>query len=76
MQDPQQISPSIGKGAQYSMIILNTCLRFLLFKKASFVAPNSVIIGNVSMGDKSSIWYGATIRGDLAKISLGTKAIV
>ena len=39
---------------------------------ASFVAPSASIIGNVSIGEKSSIWYGATIRGDTSPISIGT----
>mmetsp|Transcript_33610 Transcript_33610/g.41164 ORF Transcript_33610/g.41164 Transcript_33610/m.41164 type:complete len:287 (+) Transcript_33610:92-952(+) len=38
---------------------------------ASFVAPSASVIGNVSVGEKSSIWYGATIRGDTSSISIG-----
>lgn len=30
----------------------------------AFVAPNAVIIGNVSIGAESSVWFGAVIRGD------------
>ena len=30
----------------------------------AFVAPTAVIIGDVSVGESSSIWFGAVLRGD------------
>jgi carbonic anhydrase/acetyltransferase-like protein (isoleucine patch superfamily) len=30
----------------------------------AFLAPTAVIIGNVTIGAESSIWFGAVIRGD------------
>jgi hypothetical protein len=33
----------------------------------SFVAPNAALIGDVSVGDRSSVWYGCVIRGKLAE---------
>jgi carbonic anhydrase/acetyltransferase-like protein (isoleucine patch superfamily) len=38
---------------------------------ASFVAPNATVIGNVSVGSGSSIWYGAVVRGDVERIEIG-----
>jgi len=35
------------------------------------VAPNAVIIGDVTVGEGSSIWYGAVLRGDLGRITIG-----
>jgi len=29
----------------------------------TFVAPSASVIGDVSVGNRSSIWYGAVIRG-------------
>jgi carbonic anhydrase/acetyltransferase-like protein (isoleucine patch superfamily) len=29
------------------------------------VAPNATIVGNVQVGESSSIWYGATLLGTL-----------
>ena len=29
-----------------------------------FLAPNAVIVGNVTIGAESSVWFGAVIRGD------------
>ena len=30
----------------------------------AFVAPTAVVIGNVTIGSESSIWFGAVLRGD------------
>ena len=37
----------------------------------AFTAPGSKIIGNVEIGDFSSIWYNTVVRGDLSKIKIG-----
>ena len=37
----------------------------------AFVAENAVLIGDVSVGEESSVWYGAVLRGDNAPISIG-----
>jgi carbonic anhydrase/acetyltransferase-like protein (isoleucine patch superfamily) len=37
----------------------------------AFIAPNATIIGDVEIGEGTSIWYGAVIRGDFAKIRIG-----
>lgn len=36
-----------------------------------FVAPNASLIGNVRLGDQSSVWYGAVLRGDVNSITVG-----
>ncbi len=36
-----------------------------------FIAPTSVIIGNVEIGDGASVWYGVVLRGDEGKIVIG-----
>ncbi|KIY95938.1 transferase [Monoraphidium neglectum] len=38
-----------------------------------FVAQNATILGNVSIGKGSSIWYGATLRGDVNAITIGER---
>ena len=35
-----------------------------------FVAPNASVVGDVQLGNGSSVWYGAIIRGELAKPAL------
>jgi gamma-carbonic anhydrase len=41
------------------------------FNGVSFVAPNATVIGNVSIGAGSTVWYGAIIRGDVNTITIG-----
>ncbi len=38
---------------------------------ASFVAPNATVMGRVTLGDQSSIWYGTVVRGDVERIEIG-----
>ncbi|MDA8596660.1 gamma carbonic anhydrase family protein [Flavobacteriaceae bacterium] len=41
-----------------------------------FFAENSVVIGEVVMGDYCSVWYNAVIRGDVHYIHMGNKVNV
>ena len=34
-----------------------------MVKQEAWIAPNSALIGNVTLGEDSTIWYGAVIRG-------------
>jgi len=36
-----------------------------------FIAPNATVIGDVEIGDDSSIWFGAILRGDVNYIKVG-----
>lgn len=36
-----------------------------------WVAPNAIVVGKVMMSVNSSVWYGAVVRGDLNKVSIG-----
>ena len=38
-----------------------------------YIAPGSLIIGDVEIGQGSSIWPNCVIRGDVAKIRIGQK---
>lgn len=39
--------------------------------RAAFVAPSADIMGSVSLGENSSIWYQCVLRGDINRISVG-----
>ena len=39
----------------------------------SFVAPTAVVIGSVTLGADSSVWYQAVLRADLAPIDVGAE---
>jgi len=38
---------------------------------SAFVAPNATVIGDVILGEGSSVWYGAVLRGDVEQIYIG-----
>lgn len=38
---------------------------------AAFVADNATVMGNVSLAEGSSVWYGAVVRGDVEQIAIG-----
>lgn len=40
--------------------------------KQVFIAHNATVIGEVSLGDHASVWYGAVIRGDEDRIHIGS----
>ena len=37
----------------------------------AFIAPSASIIGDVELHAESSIWFGAVLRGDIERISIG-----
>lgn len=39
---------------------------------SAYVSPAATIIGDVEIGENANIWPGAVIRGDLAKITIGS----
>ena len=42
--------------------------------RAAFIAGNATVIGDVSIGDESSIWFGAVVRADKDRIILGSRS--
>ena len=39
--------------------------------RAAFVAPNATVLGDVTLGPLSSVWYGCVLRGDINSIAIG-----
>lgn len=39
--------------------------------ETAFVAPNSYVIGDVVLGESTTIWYNAVLRGDIDSIVVG-----
>ena len=44
------------------------------YPDSAFVAPSADIIGDVSIGQESSIWFNVTIRGDVNWIKIGERS--
>lgn len=40
---------------------------------SAFLADRVTLLGDVSVGDESSIWYGSVVRGDTEKIQIGDR---
>jgi carbonic anhydrase/acetyltransferase-like protein (isoleucine patch superfamily) len=42
----------------------------------AFIAPTAVLIGDVEVGEASSIWFGSVLRGDEGPIRIGARTSV
>ena len=42
----------------------------------AFVAETAAVIGDVKIGDDSSVWYSAVIRGDVNHIDIGSRVSI
>lgn len=43
---------------------------------SAYVAPSASVIGNVVLAERSSVWFGATLRGDNETIRIGADSNV
>jgi carbonic anhydrase/acetyltransferase-like protein (isoleucine patch superfamily) len=43
---------------------------------SAFVAPTAVLIGDVEIGEESSIWFGVVIRADNGPIRIGARTSI
>ncbi|ASP49092.1 gamma carbonic anhydrase family protein [Cognaticolwellia beringensis] len=39
--------------------------------ESNFIAPNATLIGDVTLGKQTSIWFNVVIRADVASINIG-----
>lgn len=39
--------------------------------KKTYIAPGAVVVGDVTLGEDVNIWYGAVLRGDSGRITVG-----
>lgn len=42
--------------------------------EAVFVAPGAVLVGDVTLGDEVSVWFGCVLRGDVNRIVIGQRS--
>ena len=47
--------------------------RYSKINESAFIAPNATVIGDVEIGDQSSVWFGTVLRGDIAPIRIGSR---
>ena len=51
----------------------NTQFRPDLIAPSAFIAPGATVLGDVTIGDESSVWFGAVVRGDCEAIRIGKR---
>jgi len=44
--------------------------------ESAFVSEAAYVVGDVEIGENSSVWPGAVIRGDLGKITIGKDVVI
>jgi len=42
----------------------------------AYIAPTAVIIGDVTIGEGSNVWFGAVLRGDWGTIKIGNNTSI
>src|SRR5947208_4532978 len=42
----------------------------------AYVAPGATVVGDVTLMEESSVWYGAVLRGDINRIIVGPRSNV
>lgn len=42
----------------------------------SWIAPSADVIGNVTIGEDSSVWFGCVVRGDVHRITIGSRTSI
>ena len=43
---------------------------------SAFLAEGSVVVGDVEIGDRSSLWFGTVVRGDVNHVRIGARTNV
>lgn len=44
--------------------------------ESNYIAPTAALIGDVALGESTSIWFGASLRGDVHWIEVGARSNV
>ncbi|MEY2530811.1 MAG: gamma-carbonic anhydrase [Verrucomicrobiota bacterium] len=42
----------------------------------AWIVPNATVVGDVTLEEESSVWYGAVLRGDINRIVIGPRSNV
>src|SRR6476620_9800411 len=41
---------------------------------SAFVAPGATVVGAATLGEETSVWFNATLRGDINAITVGARS--
>ena len=69
IQNPMNLvlPPCLGGGG----LVLPYCDKHPQIGLEVFIAHHSSVIGEVTLGNKASVWFGAVLRGDIAPVLVG-----
>lgn len=74
------MSPKISINLQNVILIMAIIKEYKGLKPKfgtdCYFSENAAIVGEVTMGDECSIWFGATVRGDVAPVTMGNRVNV
>ncbi len=71
MTSPSLPEPNPHSDASLSQELTRNLLKGPSISPSAYVHPRAVVIGNVTLGPKSSVWPCAVLRGDIAPIQIG-----
>lgn len=57
-------------------MILSFCGKTPRIAPTAWIAPTATVIGDVTIGEEASVWFGAVLRGDVGRIEVGARANV
>ena len=68
---PYSLYPSLSHTVCRHSRIMPLYGKHPFIEEGTYVAPNASVIGDVDVGEKSVVWYGAVLRGDVNSIKVG-----
>jgi carbonic anhydrase/acetyltransferase-like protein (isoleucine patch superfamily) len=72
-----EVARRLGDGGKFGdhavrvVDVMNVRHQPELVDRTAFIAPRAVVIGEVTIGAESSVWFGAVVRGDTEAIRIG-----
>lgn len=52
---------------------IDTALHPETLHPSAFIAPSAVVVGAVTLGEQASVWFNASLRGDVEAIRIGPR---
>lgn len=74
--EPDQPARGEPKTSEPTFPVVTAETDFSLVAANAFIAETAVVRGHVEIGDQASIWFGAAMRGDCERISIGPRTNV
>jgi carbonic anhydrase/acetyltransferase-like protein (isoleucine patch superfamily) len=56
--------------------VASYCATKLTIDPSAWIAPGAALVGEVTIGARASVWFQATVRGDLSPITIGEESNV